>query len=554
MATSCSISLVDGGRYPLNTGTLYASRCNYEASLSYSQVIKDDGKYIRVVISGNYSVSYSHLSGYTMKPPNNYSFIVQDVSSNRYDSAEHSIVNGSYVYEYKYNVLSALNFKYRIYAWCQCVPQYVGKEQTEYLECVPSTTIGVSAISAVGADIGKTVNINIVAMDDSYTNNLYYKVGETTTTIAEGIGGGTVQWTIPTSLFNSLGATDKSIPIRLIVETFASNGVSLGQDIVDIAGYASEADCKPTLNPVFTITNPQTALTGNSSTAIVGYDTVSVAINPQTKYNATRTALSAKHGGTIVENSATPTFNVVNDSFQFSITDSRGYSTTQTATIPLVQWFKPTISMTATNPDATTNKSTITIKGTFFNSTFGAENNTVAIKVRWKEGNGTYSDWVDATATIKNNSVSATYEATLDYTKQWTIQASITDKLTTVLSKEAIVITLPVFDWSKSDFNFNVPVSSSKKFTSTGNSYGFQSRGTTGQDIGFYAEETDTQNRIAMEVYNGSVGLYMGHKGTWLIRADDNNVYINNKVYHPISIGTAAPSGGSDGDIYFKYS
>lgn len=105
---------------------------------------------------------------------------------------------------------------------------------------------------------------------------------------------------------------------------------------MDIAGYAVEADCKPTLNPVFTITNPQTALTGNSSTAIVGYDTVSVALNPQTKYNATRTALSAKHGSALVENNTTPTFNVVNDSFQFSITDSRGYSTTQTSTIPLV--------------------------------------------------------------------------------------------------------------------------------------------------------------------------------------------------------------------------
>ena len=54
-----------------------------------------------------------------------------------------------------------------------------------------------------------------------------------------------------------------------------------------------------------------------------------------------------------------------------------------------------------------------------------------------------------------------------------------------------------------------------------------------------------------MEVWKGKVGLYMGHKGTWLISADGNNVYINNKVYHPISVGTAAPSGGSDGDIYF---
>jgi hypothetical protein len=46
MATTFSAGLVDGGRYPMETGTLYASRCNYEASLTYKQVIKPDGKYI----------------------------------------------------------------------------------------------------------------------------------------------------------------------------------------------------------------------------------------------------------------------------------------------------------------------------------------------------------------------------------------------------------------------------------------------------------------------------------------------------------------------------
>jgi len=76
MATTFSAGLVDGGRYPLNTGTLYACRCNYGASLTYQQVIKDDGKYIRVVVSGTYSVSYKSLSGYVMKAPNNYTFTV----------------------------------------------------------------------------------------------------------------------------------------------------------------------------------------------------------------------------------------------------------------------------------------------------------------------------------------------------------------------------------------------------------------------------------------------------------------------------------------------
>lgn len=206
--------------------------------------------------------------------------------------------------------------------------------------------------------------------------------------------------------------------------------------------------------------------------------------------------------------------------------------------------------MTATNPDATTNKSTITIKGTFFNSTFGAENNTVAIKVRWKEGNGTYSDWVDATATIKNNSVNATYEATLDYTKQWTIQASITDKLTTVLSKEAIVITLPVFDWSKSDFNFNVPVVVQNTWN------GLMTKSPNGMLSGLRAENTTTGNAMFVGYEGDGInhGIYSYAQDTWLIQSDGTNCYICGDKVRKISSGTSEPSGGSDGDIYFKYS
>ena len=549
MATTFSAGLVDGGRYPMGTGTLYASRCNYEASLTYKQVIKPDGKYIQVVIKGDYSVSYKSLSGYTMKAPNQTTFYVQDVSANRYDSATHDIHNKTFTYEYKYDVLSALTFKYKIYCWCQCVPQYVGKEDSGYIECVPSTTIGVSAISASSADIGKATRITITKMDDSYIDNLYYTANGTKTLIAENVSS-PYDWVLPTSLFSLLGSSARSIPIRLSVETF-SGAVNLGTDVVDINGLAAEADCKPTLNPLLTILNPQATLTGNSTTGIVGFNKVNVKPQASARYNATITSITTKHNS-ITKSGEDVEFDLGNDTFTITVVDSRGFSASEVKSVPLVNWFKPTLTFEAETPDATTNACKIDASGSFFNSSFGVVDNTLSVQARWKTGSAEYSEWVDTTITITNNTYKATYTATLDYTKQWTIQVRAIDKLATILGKEIVVITLPVFDWSEADFNFNVPVSSSNTFTTTGNPYGFISHGTTGQDIGFYAEETDTKNRIAMEVWNGKVGLYMGHKGTWLISADGNNVYINNKLYHPISVGTAAPSGGSDGDIYFQ--
>lgn len=523
MATTFGAYLVDGGRYPLNTGTLYASRCNFEASLTYKQVIKEDGKYIQVVIKGDYSVSYKSLSGYTMKAPNNTTFYVQDVSANRYDSATHDIHNKTFTYEYKYDVLSALTFKYYVYAWCQCVPQYTGKEQGGYMECVPSTTIGVSAISASSADIGKATRITITKMDDSYTDNLYYTVNGTKTLIAQNVSS-PYDWVLPTSLFSLLESSARSISIRLSVETF-SGTVNLGTDVVDITGRATEADCKPTVNATLTVLNPQTTLTGNATTGIVGFNSVNAVVNATPKYNATITSIRVNHGSSsqlvnfVDEGAITETFSfsLFNDTFKITVVDSRGYTTVITKSIPLVNWFKPTLTFSAENPDATTNACKIDASGSFFNSTFGAVNNTLSVQVRWKTGSNEYSEWADTTITLTENSYKATYTATLDYTKQWTIQMRAIDKLATILGKEIVVITLPVFDWSEADFNFNVPV------------------------------------KINNQYYLIPVG---GSSGQVLAKKSDNNYdtqWITLPALPTISGGTAAPSGGKPGDIYFQF-
>lgn len=546
MATTFSAGLVDGGRYPLNTGTLYACRCSYDASLSYKQVIKEDGKYIQVVISGNYSVSYKSLSGYTMKAPNATTFYVQDVSSNRYDSATHDIHNKTYTYEYKYDTLSALTFKYKIYAWCQCVPQYAGKEASDYIECVPSTTIGVSAISASSADIGKATRITITKMDDSYTDNLYYTVNGTKTLIAQNVSS-PYDWVLPTSLFSLLGSSARSISIRLSVETF-SGSVSLGTDVVDINGLAAEADCKPTLNPLLTVLNPQTTLTGNSTTGIVGFNKVNVKPQATARYNATITSITTKHNGNSKSGEEVE-FDLGNDTFTITVVDSRGFSASITKSVPLVNWFKPTLTFSAENPDATDNSCKISASGSFFNSSFGAVANTLSIQVRWKTGSNEYSEWVNATTTLNSNSYTSTYTATLDYTKQWTIQVRAVDKLTTILGKEIIVNTLPVFDWSATDFNFNVPV------MIQASAPGLIVKSPTGGLSGLRTENVNTGSAMFVgNEYDGKIhGIYSYAQGVWLIHSDGTNCYICGNKVRKITTGTATPSGGSDGDIYFQY-
>lgn len=508
MATSCSIGLVDGGTYG---GVVYACRANFEASLTYSQVIKDDGKYIRVVISGVYYPSYQSLSGYTMKAPNSTIFTVTDISSTATDTTAHNISNTTYTYEYKYNVLSALNFQYSIYAWAQCVPQYNGKQETKTIDCTPSTTIGVSAISASSANIGQATRITITNMDDSYTNNLSYKVNDTTTLIAENVTG-TYDWVIPTSLFSLLESTSKSVPIRLIVETF-SGTISLGEDIVDISGIGAEADCQPLLTPLITVLNPQTALTGADNIGIAGYNQVNVKPQATAQYNATIVSITTKHNG-VSKSGEEVEFDLGNDTFTIVATDSRGYSTTQVTSIPLVAWFKPTLTFTASNPDAENNSCEITANGAFFNSSFGAQDNVLSVKAKWKQANGEYSELTDMVITPNGNSYKATYTATLDYTKQWSIIVECSDTLASVTGKEVVVITLPVFDWSYKDFNFNVPIKINSQY------YLIPLGGSSGQVL--------------------SKGSATDYDTQWI-------------SLPTISGGTDEPSGGKSGDIYFQY-
>lgn len=212
----------------------------------------------------------------------------------------------------------------------------------------------------------------------------------------------------------------------------------------------SIVNAAPSLSVDAVDTNATTkALTGDAHKYIRYYSNVS----------ATATATGNK-GATITSTTGAGTFNNVNQaSFSFKTTDSRGNSTSKTYTGTLIPYvyltanFKPRITVDG--------EATIHVKGNYFNGSFGATNNSLTLKYRYKKASGSYTSWTSYTPSISGNEHDTNIVfriPSFNYQSKYTFQVQVADKLATITPSAYSTSALPVFDWSADDFNFNVPV------------------------------------------------------------------------------------------------
>lgn len=206
-------------------------------------------------------------------------------------------------------------------------------------------------------------------------------------------------------------------------------------------------------------------LSGNTSTIINGVSNVQINLyaspttgayikdkwcqNPPNYY-------SGKHG-------TTQTFIGHNNGvFKFGATDTRNRSATKTITLAAIDYKSPTISIDGIEIN-TSGVATIDISGTWFKGSFGKVSNDITVSYRYKlNSSSSWGSWTAIPNAAKNND--GTFSATvtksgLSYTETYNFEARVQDAINTVSSKEYIAKSLPVFDWSADDFNFNVPVS-----------------------------------------------------------------------------------------------
>lgn len=151
-----------------------------------------------------------------------------------------------------------------------------------------------------------------------------------------------------------------------------------------------------------------------------------------------------------------------NGVFRFGATDTRNRSAVKTITLAAVDYKSPTISIDGIEIN-TSGVATIDISGTWFKGSFGKVSNDITVSYRYKSNSSSsWGSWTTIPNVTKNNdgtfSVTVTKNG-LSYTETYNFEARVQDAINTVSSKEYIAKSLPVFDWSSDDFNFNVPVS-----------------------------------------------------------------------------------------------
>lgn len=335
-----------------------------------------------------------------------------------------------------------------------------GKMSVSGKSMVLTTIHRASTVSCSTANIGNTATITINRASSSFTHTLSYTFGSLDDTIVTKTNKTSVAWTIPTTFYARI-PNSKSGTGTITCDTY-SGSTKIGTNTCTFTATVSAATSKPTLSPTVVDNNSTTiALTGDDTKFIKYYSNAAVTTGAEARNSATLASQKITCGSKSISSGSGTINKVESGTFKFSATDSRGYTTSQAVTKPLIKYVKLTCSMNA-SAASTSGVAELKISGNYWNGNFGATNNTLTVQYRYKEQGGTYSAWTDSSASINksNNTYSTTVSISgLNYLNAYTFQARAIDKLATVRSTEQTRKTVPVFDWGAEDFNFNVPVS-----------------------------------------------------------------------------------------------
>lgn len=317
-----------------------------------------------------------------------------------------------------------------------------------------------STITVPSASIGEVCKIAIKRASSEFTHTLSYVFGSLKGTIATKTSASSIDWTVPTSFYNEMGSVTSKVGTITCV-TYNSGGTEIGRTSSEFTITVSDKNA-PILDPsIYVDEDSETyALTGSVRRHIRYFTQPSYEINATAQNGAAIVSQSVSNGDIVyTESSGQMDKPIVTNRFFFTATDSRGYSTTMVSVVTMVEYIKPTSSIknVAFRSDGTI---AFTIEGSCFSGNFGRQVNALTLEYRYKKNNGSYGSWNTVTATLSGNAYSVDVTLSgLDYLSTYTVQARATDKLFAVTSKEYVFSCVPAFDWGKSDFKFNVPVS-----------------------------------------------------------------------------------------------
>lgn len=306
-------------------------------------------------------------------------------------------------------------------------------------------------------NIGTPFNVSITKYADMY-DVLTIKIGSTTIkTINNASTSNTI--TFNSSELNTIyGLTindpSKNFTFELKTYEDSSKSEQVGTTKTKTAkGYIVASN--PTIKSLTAIDTNQNCidLTGSNTKMVLGVSNVKVTVNASGVNKATIKSITVNNvtasNGIVTFNEATVnTFNVI-------VTDSRGFQTTNSITLQMINYILLTLSANIKRNQPTDGKVVISYSGNYFNGSFGDISNTLTVQYRYIEKGGSWDNvpWIDLTPTIKNNTYSQTLTIEgFDYQKQYVFQVRATDKLgTPVTTVVDITKGQPILWWNETD-------------------------------------------------------------------------------------------------------
>ena len=317
--------------------------------------------------------------------------------------------------------------------------------------------------------IGQVATISTEGSETSGTGtySIEYEFGDLIGVIKDNISPtdvpATIKWTIPTSFYNEIPDTTSKTGKLISYYTFGN--IKTVNSTSTFIAKIPDGDVPTITASVVTTDALSSQLSGNTSTIINGVSKVKVTMSATPTQGSTLVNqyfyYQRNYYPMNIQNTKTLTGGY-DGVFDFGAIDTRSRKKTSRITLTAIDYRTPTIAIDDVSI-STSGVATINITGTWFNGSFGATANTLTVQYRYKSSSSSsWGSWTTISNVTKNSD--GTYSATatksgLSYTDTYNFEARVTDKINTVSSKEYTGKSLPVFDWSKDDFNFNVPVS-----------------------------------------------------------------------------------------------
>ena len=294
----------------------------------------------------------------------------------------------------------------------------------------------ISDINTVsGSNITDQLSVTYTEYVASYTNNLIIAIGEDRVQTINNYNSG-ASFTLDSAALNSIYTavtTAKTVNLNFRLQTYDGSTLLGTSDVVYKTFNINNSN--PTIGSVDYIDSNSTtvAITGNNKYIIRNKSTLQVTVSTLTALNsATLSSITVAGGGVSQTRSISGTsdssevFNLgtVNQSSNFTLTvtltDSRGYTATNTLNILVYDYNLPTATINALRVDNYYTTTNVTVNATY--ASLGGHN-TLSISAQYKK---TTESSYSAAVTIVNGETKA---LSLDNNYEWNLQVIVADSL-----------------------------------------------------------------------------------------------------------------------------